>query len=224
MGGLGQFIETSELLKVPALYSKGEQKKPVARDKPTYQRQEAVPKPKAKPHAPIAIDNIRTSENANREGFHAPSGMWYPYHVKGTANEYDIGYGHKIVGNKVKIDGQTYDPRNGLTDVQINRLFEQDLETARKAADKYKRLNPEQKAALTDMFYQSGTNMRKYGPKAAAALERYEKDGKQEDLDEFIFEAFDPQQGIGVKVKKGDKPMRGLQNRVARRRKLFVGK
>ena len=46
--------------------------------------------------------------------------------------------------------------------------------------------------------------------------------GKQEDLDEFMYEAFDPEQGIAVKVKKGAKPLPSLQKRVANRARVFA--
>jgi len=202
-------------------------KKPVAHDEPTYKRPEAesvraTPSP-ATVEEDVNYDFVRQAENSIKKGYVSASGKWYPYEGGLGYGEYDIGYSHKIVDGKVKIGGKQYDAAQGFTQSQINQLFREDMAGADREARKYKRLNRNQQQALASIFYQSGTNMASYGPKALAALKAYEKKGMQDDLDTFIYEAFDPNQGIAVKVKKGDKPLKSLQKRVAKRRARFMG-
>ena len=119
-------------------------------------------RPARKPLKPIsAEDLVGDHENPNRTGFDNKTGRWMAYPVNVGTGEMDVGRGLKLDKKGfVEIGpGQRKNVLNsGLTPEEETRAFRYHLSRAVKEADKYKRLNQNQKAALVDMFYQTGPN------------------------------------------------------------------
>ncbi len=206
-------------------------------EKPTYARAENVPAPKKSPRhdkpelasesarRPNYHEFIGENENDSRKGYKSKSGQWYPYEVgdgtEGKPQEYDVGRGLMIRKGKIEVAKNVFvDASGGLTTEQESKAFNYHVTKAHDEASKFKKLNLNQQAALADLIYQTGIGYFK-GTKSYKAFKAYEKSGDPEDLKRAEFEAFDPDQGIAVKVTKGQKTKASLQKRVAKRRALF---
>lgn len=226
MAGLGQYFETSDVLKyvdlaqpqVPATSGKGARPTP---DKPTYQRQEAQPqRPKVKPPAPTYVEYefVRDFENRKTDpkgGWDSTQGRWMP-HVSLEGGAPTIGYGHKMLKDKVRINGQEVDLNKGITDEQARALFGERMEQEDKAARKYTRLNRNQQRALASLtFNVKPSTWRK--SRAKQALDSYQKTGVAEFLKVYEHEAFDEKVGF---TNKGLLAKRRAAERKLHRKKI----
>ena len=130
-----------------------------------------------------------------------------------------IGIGHKLTPKeletgKLSIGEEEIEWKKGLTQVQMNTLFEQDYQSYWDVAgDLIERSDlghvPNMQTSLASLMFNSSSKedpeagFKKVAPEAYNALLRG-------DLEAFKFQAFDPESGI---VRVGDKVFRGLVNR-----------
>ena len=121
----------------------------------------------------------------------------------------------------IKIDGKLVDWReDGLTDQQVQRLYEQDTKWARDAALDLVRvpLSPNEMEAVVSLIYNTGVGLFKRS-QALKALNRG-------DRDEFVRQAFDSQICFtkATNPKTGKKEiLPGLVRRRAAEANLFLG-
>jgi GH24 family phage-related lysozyme (muramidase) len=158
---------------------------------------------------------IKSFENPNQKGRNNKTGLWQPHKsVEGGTDT--LGYGHKLTDKEVKdqeitINGVSVSIKDGLTDQQVEDLLAQDTQTARDfVSNNFPNLNFNQNEAVTSLVFNTGRSRFKRS-QAFKAL-------KNNDLERFQFEAFDPKMGF---VKGDGKVLKGLVNRRRDEQSLF---
>jgi len=86
------------------------------------------------------FSSMKEVENGIRAGYNEQTGLWKPHEsVEGGTDT--LGYGHKLTpreqkGGFVTIDGERVEIGDGLTDEQVERLFQQDIAKVERQLEK----------------------------------------------------------------------------------------
>lgn len=170
-------------------------------------------------------ETIKGYENRHLRGRDPTTGLWttHPALEGGTAN---IGFGHKLTqaestGKFVKIAGEQVSFKEGLTDEQVEALFNQDTAVATKFVNKeFPNLTDNQKKAVISLVYNLGQPEFQYkDKKPEKGFTRAYSALKRGDLETFNKQAFDREVGF---TKINNKISEGLVARRKSEKELFL--
>lgn len=121
---------------------------------------------------------MKDAENSIRSGFDDQTGLWTPHKsLEGGADT--IGYGHKLtkaeeVSGKVRVGDEEFSLKVGLTEEQVNTLYQQDKvkaeEKVRNTFGEYDYLPEKYKGVVLNIAFNTGNFSVKKWPKLVAAM------------------------------------------------------
>lgn len=117
------------------------------------------------------VSAMKEVENGGKAGY--DNGVWKPHASLEGGND-TLGYGHKITAaeqksGKIKIGSAEVDITDGLSDVQIEQLLQQDMSDAedklRKSVKGYDDMPPKYKNILVNLVFNTGKVTERGWPK-----------------------------------------------------------
>lgn len=133
---------------------------------------------------------LKREENGIRSGYDKKAGVWTP-HKSLEGGTDTLGYGHKLTpreskGNFVILGGEKLPLDKGLTEEEIDMLFQQDVDKARRSLEKsikgFDSYPQKYQDVLTNIAFNVGKVTPKKWPKLIKAMEAGDDEGVRREM------------------------------------------